>query len=122
MLYIFLGTFILSFVYWKFENIYLCILMHAANTLSGEIAIPLQEKRGKEEDNNDSVLFRDGYEKEDEILINDLFGSSLQHRFRAAEQMYEEAGLNVKFVSYPGVGHAVSPEMQEDIVEFFLKH
>jgi len=75
-----------------------------------------------EEDDNDSVLFRDGYDKEDETLINDLFGKSLQNRFKMAAQMYKEAGLNAKFVSYPGVGHTISPEMQEDIVEFFLKH
>ena len=75
-----------------------------------------------EEDDNDSVVFRDGYEKEDEFLINDLFGKSLQQRFKAAEQMYKEAGLNAKFVLYPDTGHTISADMQEDIVEFFLKH
>ncbi len=47
MIYIFLGTFVSSFLYWRFGNIYPCILMHAANTLIGEIIIPLLEKRGK---------------------------------------------------------------------------
>jgi len=49
MLYIFLGTFISSFLFWKFGNIYLCILLHSANTLIGEIVIPLLEKKGKVE-------------------------------------------------------------------------
>ncbi len=75
-----------------------------------------------EEDDNDSVLFRDGYDKEDEILINDLFGTSLQQRFRIATQLYKEAGLNAKFVFYSGVGHMISPEMQEDVIKFFLKN
>jgi membrane protease YdiL (CAAX protease family) len=47
MLYIFLGTFVSSFLYWRLGNIYPCILMHSANTLIGEIVIPLIEKRGK---------------------------------------------------------------------------
>jgi membrane protease YdiL (CAAX protease family) len=47
VLYIFLGTFVSSYVYWRLGNIYPCILMHSANTLLGEIAIPLLDKRGK---------------------------------------------------------------------------
>lgn len=47
MLLIFLGTFVLSFVYWKTGSLYPCILMHALNTLIGEIVITLREKTGK---------------------------------------------------------------------------
>ena len=47
MLLIFLGTLISSFVFWKFGNLYPCILMHALNTLIGEIIIPLYDKKGK---------------------------------------------------------------------------
>lgn len=47
MLYIFLGTFILLFLYWKFGNVYPCILMHCTSNLIGEIIIPLIEKTGK---------------------------------------------------------------------------
>ncbi len=47
MLLIFLGTFLISFVYWRTGSIYPCILMHALNTLIGEIIFPLLEKKGK---------------------------------------------------------------------------
>jgi membrane protease YdiL (CAAX protease family) len=50
MLFIFLGTFIMSFLYWKFGNIYPCILLHSINTLIGEIIIPALEKKGKIEE------------------------------------------------------------------------
>jgi membrane protease YdiL (CAAX protease family) len=50
MLFIFLGTFIMSFLYWKFGNIYPCILLHSLNTLIGEIIIPIMEKKGKIEE------------------------------------------------------------------------
>jgi membrane protease YdiL (CAAX protease family) len=48
MLLIFLGTFLISFVYWRTGSIYPCILMHALNTLLGEIVFPLVEKTGKQ--------------------------------------------------------------------------
>jgi membrane protease YdiL (CAAX protease family) len=47
MLLIFLGTFLISFVYWRTGSIYPCILMHALNTLLGEIVFPLLERTGK---------------------------------------------------------------------------
>jgi membrane protease YdiL (CAAX protease family) len=47
MLLIFLGTFVMSFAYWKTSSLYPCILMHALNTLMGEIVFPLLEKTGK---------------------------------------------------------------------------
>lgn len=50
MLFIFLGTFIMSFIYWKFGNIYPCIVLHSLNTLIGEIIIPIMEKKGKIEE------------------------------------------------------------------------
>ena len=50
MLFIFLGTFILSFLYWRFGNIYPCILLHSLNALIGEIIIPIMEKKGKIEE------------------------------------------------------------------------
>jgi membrane protease YdiL (CAAX protease family) len=47
MLLMFLGSFLMSFVYWRTGSIYPCILMHALNTLMGEIIVPLVEKTGK---------------------------------------------------------------------------
>jgi membrane protease YdiL (CAAX protease family) len=37
----------MSFVYWKTSSLYPGILMHALNTLMGEIVFPLLEKTGK---------------------------------------------------------------------------
>ena len=47
MLLIFLGAFLISFVYWKTGSIYPCVLMHGLNTLVGEIIAPALEGRGK---------------------------------------------------------------------------
>jgi len=40
-IYIFLGALILAFLYFKFENIYSCILMHFLNNLVAYLFIPL---------------------------------------------------------------------------------
>jgi len=45
MLYIFLGTFIISFIYITFNSIYPCILMHSLCNLIGGIIVPLIEER-----------------------------------------------------------------------------
>lgn len=50
MLFIVFGTFIASFLYWKFGNNYSRILLHSLNTLTDEIIIPIMEKKGKIEE------------------------------------------------------------------------
>ncbi|GEM_PF-737468 len=73
-----------------------------------------------DQDTNDSVVFRDGYEAADEALIFRLFGRTPVQRWPAARRLYGEAGCNARFVLYPGVGHQVTEAMTDAIVEFFL--
>ena len=74
------------------------------------------------EDNNDSVIFRDSYEKEDEELIFELFGKTPVERWEISKNLYRDNKLNAEFRLYPGVKHEVRKEMMEDILAFFLKH
>lgn len=46
MLYIFLATFLMVLLYYKFESIYVCIFAHSLNNLLGHILIPLLEAMG----------------------------------------------------------------------------
>jgi pimeloyl-ACP methyl ester carboxylesterase len=73
------------------------------------------------DDTNDSVVFRDSYEQEDERLIMARFGSTLQQRWKIAESLYRSAGLSAQFVLYPSVAHEVTPHMEADVVEFFRR-
>lgn len=73
-------------------------------------------------DDNDSVVFRDGYEETDEKLIFELFGPTPVARWEASRKLYESRELNAVFRLYAGVGHTVSKEMVTDILEFFGKH
>lgn len=75
-----------------------------------------------EADDNDSVVFRDGYEKTDEDLICALFGKTPVERWRVSEKLYRDNGLNAEFKLYPHVKHTVTKEMLDDILAFLSKH
>jgi dienelactone hydrolase len=70
-------------------------------------------------DENDSVVFRDGYEQEDEQLIFETFGKTPVERWDDSREIYREAGLRVEFKLYPNVKHTISKEMFDDILKFF---
>jgi dienelactone hydrolase len=75
-----------------------------------------------DKDENDSVPFRDGYEKEDEDLIFALFGKTLVERWEVSEKLYQDSKLNAEFKLYPNVKHTVNDEMYRDIRAFFSKY
>jgi dienelactone hydrolase len=72
-----------------------------------------------EKDGNDSVPFRDSFSKADETLVFGLFGKTPVSRWKKAEELYRSAGMNARFALYPGVGHEVTKEMDEDVAKFF---
>ncbi len=75
-----------------------------------------------DQDTNDSVVYRDSYDKEDEKLIFRNFGSNLITRWQTAEKIYKEAGcVGCQFVIYKGVGHDTNREINNDIRAFFIK-
>lgn len=74
------------------------------------------------EDTNDSVIFRDSYELEDEKLIFDLFGKTLIERWGFTQEIYTGNLPEATLKLYPKVGHTLSKEMWDDIMPFFSKH
>src|SRR4028119_116313 len=73
-------------------------------------------------DDNDSVIFRDSYEKEDEDLIIALFGKTPVERWDDSKKLYQDSKLNADFRLYPNVKHTVTKEIFDDIFAFFSKH
>lgn len=73
------------------------------------------------EDSNDAVPFRDSFSKADEDLVFRRFGKTPVSRWKRAEQLYLRAGLDARFVLYPGTGHQVTEAMSRDIALFFEK-
>jgi len=73
------------------------------------------------EDENDSVVFRDGYRESDEDLILRLFGKTPHERWSIAEKIYGFMGAEAEFRLYPDAGHEISERMNEDMGRFFGK-
>ncbi|HWE28534.1 MAG TPA: hypothetical protein VHB97_11055 [Polyangia bacterium] len=71
------------------------------------------------DDRNDSVPFRDSFSAADEALIMRRFGKTPVERWQRAEELYRDAGLRATFKLYPGVGHALTPEMHSDVEAMF---
>jgi dienelactone hydrolase len=74
-----------------------------------------------DEDDNDSVVFSDGYAPEDKELIFELFGSTPLKRWQISEALYKSQNMDAFFKLYKGVKHTINNEMIADIVEFFKK-
>jgi hypothetical protein len=75
-----------------------------------------------DEDDNDSVIFGDGYDTEDKDLIFGLFGKTPVERWDLSKKLYSEAGLRATFRLYPGTKHTVTAEMQKDILTFLREN
>jgi len=73
-----------------------------------------------DEDTNDSILYRDSFSRPAASLIFEHFGSTLTARWKEAERLYHDRGLNARFKLYPDVAHEVTPAMQADIEAFFV--
>jgi hypothetical protein len=74
------------------------------------------------QDENDSLVFGDGYEEEDKNLVFELFGKTPVERWEISRQLYHEARLNAEFKLYPNTAHKVTPEMLTDVLAFLAKH
>lgn len=72
-----------------------------------------------EKDTNDSVTYRDGFEKEDEEVIFNLFGKNPVERWEKAENIYSELDCSSEFLLYKGVGHQKTSQIKNDIIRFF---
>jgi predicted esterase len=73
-------------------------------------------------DTNDSVIYRDSYEQEDQDLIFSLFGKTLRARWTITEAIYRDNLPETTLRLYPGVGHTVTNDMMNDVVAFFAQH
>ena len=74
------------------------------------------------EDDNDSLKNRDEFDGEDRPLILELFGEHPLERYKKAELIYIEAGLeNVEFYFYKGKGHVLDRRILNDVIAFFEK-
>jgi hypothetical protein len=75
-----------------------------------------------DKDENDSLVFGDGYDEQDKDLVFELFGKTPVERWEISKKLYEENKLQAEFKLYPNVKHTVTKEMLGDILAFFSKY
>lgn len=72
------------------------------------------------DDTNDAVQFDDGYSEEERATVYRLLGERMQPgRWARCQAIYRDAGANVTFRTYPGVGHWTDGKINGEIADFF---
>jgi pimeloyl-ACP methyl ester carboxylesterase len=72
------------------------------------------------EDDNDAVAFDDGYSAQERELVHAVLGARMQpDRWAAVQSMYRASGANVRFRTYPGIGHGTNGPIKTEVAEFF---
>jgi hypothetical protein len=64
-------------------------------------------------------VYRDSFSSGDEALVMRRFGKTPTTRWKDAQRLYSQAGLQAKFKLYPRAGHVVTQDMKADIEATF---
>jgi hypothetical protein len=73
-------------------------------------------------DDNDAVLFDDGYSESERTIVFNVFGKEMQPaRWTHMQKLYEKAGANATFRTYEHMGHGTDGQINSEIAEFFRK-
>lgn len=70
-------------------------------------------------DDNDTLPYEDAFGDEERALIKQFLGSDMHKRWEKSKQIYEQLKIPVQMVMYEGIGHTVTDEVLEDIIQFF---
>jgi hypothetical protein len=70
-------------------------------------------------DDNDAVLFDDGYEESEKELVFKAIGQKMQpDRWERCQSVYQAAGANATFRTYAGIGHGTDGPINLEITRF----
>jgi dienelactone hydrolase len=94
-----------------------------------DLGIPINIKKARkipmfiymgDKDNNDAVVYEDGFDLADKDLIFELFGKTPLERWDVIKSIYKDQNFkNTTFKLYPNVKHTINNDMIADIVKFF---
>lgn len=74
-------------------------------------------------DDNDAIPYEDGYSIQERELVFRLLGKQMMpDRWENCIEIYQENGVNAVFKTYQGVGHEQTPEIKDEILEFFIRN
>lgn len=78
-----------------------------------------------DQDTNDALDTRNFPQSEIDVICDHLNCNPapyISERWPISEELYRSVGIFNQFVVYPGVAHSITPEMFEDIFQFFMKN
>lgn len=84
------------------------------------ISIPQFIYMGKLDD-NDAVQYDDAYSEDEREIINNNIGKTVQERYLHCQKIYRDNNINPTFKTFENVGHWTTPEMNLEVIKFFLK-
>lgn len=70
-------------------------------------------------DDNDTLPYDDAFNENERQLVKQVIGEDMKGRWKKTKRIYEQLDIPAQMVMYQGVGHSITPEMEEDIIEFF---
>lgn len=71
-------------------------------------------------DRNDTLPSRDAWrEEEADIIKKSLAEKMMPNRWELTQKIYHEQKLPAQLVTYNGVAHAITNEIQDDVIDFF---
>ena len=71
-------------------------------------------------DDNDTLTFDDAFGTNERDIIINVLGLEMQKRWEKSKKIYTELGYFAEFTLYNDVGHEITNDIMDDIVEFFL--
>ncbi len=72
------------------------------------------------DDQNDAVLFDDGYAPEERSIVFAVLGERMQpDRWERCQALYHGAGATVTFRTYAGIGHGTNDQIAAELIAFF---
>jgi len=71
---------------------------------------------------NTPLYFYLGDQEPYNVTLNTYIGTTPVSRWPIAEEIYNSVGCNCEFVLYPGVGHEITDQTDEDVEAFLLQY
>ena len=70
-------------------------------------------------DDNDTLPFNDAFNEDERQIVIKILGSEMKKRWEKSKEIYNQFGIPAQMVMYKGVGHTITPEVENDIINFF---
>jgi len=70
-------------------------------------------------DDNDTLPFSDAFNEDERQIVIEILGSEMKKRWEKSKVIYHHFELPAQMVMYKGVGHTITPEVENDIINFF---